>query len=95
MKQPLITLFVLIAFYSIAQNIPDSLLYKAWTAKWISGPGSEESLKEFGVYKFRKTFEVITKPASFIIHVSADNRYKLYVNEKLISLGPARGDLMY
>lgn len=26
---------------------------------------------------------------------SADNRYKLFVNEKLVSLGPARGDLTH
>ena len=28
-----------------------------------------------------------------MINVSADNRYKLFVNEKQVSLGPARGDL--
>ncbi|MEJ0033874.1 MAG: hypothetical protein WDO15_27660 [Bacteroidota bacterium] len=27
------------------------------------------------------------------MHVSADNRYKLFVNGTLVSLGPARGDL--
>ena len=27
--------------------------------------------------------------------MSADNRYKLFVNEKLVSLGPARGDLTH
>ena len=54
-----------------------------------------DELKEYGVYEFRKTFEITAKPASFIVHVSADNRYKLFVNEKLISLGPARGDLFH
>jgi len=36
-----------------------------------------------------------TKPAKFVVHVSADNRYKLYVNHTLVSLGPARGDTYY
>ena len=78
-----------------AQPIPPHLLSKPWTAKWITGPGSDQSLKEYGVYKFRRTFDLASKPNSFIIHVSADNRYKLFVNEKLVSMGPARGDLMY
>ena len=96
MKQ-IITLLLVASFTvcSVAQDIPDSLLYKPWTARWITGPGNDQSLKEFGVYKFRKTFELDAKPTSFIIHVSADNRYKLYVNGKLVSLGPARGDLLY
>ncbi|RFM27024.1 hypothetical protein [Deminuibacter soli] len=29
---------------------------------------------------------------SFSVHVSVDNRYKLYINGKLASLGPARGE---
>lgn len=33
------------------------------------------------------------KAAKFIIHVSADNRYRLYVNGKPVCSGPARGDL--
>jgi alpha-L-rhamnosidase len=37
----------------------------------------------------------MAKPDSFIVHVSADNRYKLYVNGTLVSLGPARGDTYY
>src|SRR5690606_15658038 len=34
-----------------------------------------------------------SKPSKFVVHVSADNRYKLYVNEELVSLGPARADI--
>ncbi len=35
------------------------------------------------------------KPSAYVVHISADNRYKLFVNEKLVSAGPARGDLYY
>jgi alpha-L-rhamnosidase len=35
------------------------------------------------------------KPTSFVVHVSADNRYKLFVNGKQIGQGPARGDLYF
>jgi alpha-L-rhamnosidase len=71
---------------------PDSaLLYNQWKAFWITVPGEPKT--DYGVYLFRKTIDLSKKPDSFIINVSADNRYKLYVNEKLASLGPARGDL--
>jgi alpha-L-rhamnosidase len=69
---------------------PD-LLTRAWSAHWISAPNS--SPFDYGVYHFRRTFELSAAPASFLIHVTADNRYKLYVNGELVSLGPARGDL--
>jgi alpha-L-rhamnosidase len=88
-----------------AQTINPNLLNKPWTAQWITGPGekrlsmwnmaAEPSLKEYGVFKFRKTIELAAKPSSFIVHVSGDNRYKLYVNQRLVSLGPARGDLYF
>jgi alpha-L-rhamnosidase len=74
-----------------AQSINPSLLRNKWNASWIAVPG--ESPTGYGVYLFRKTCLLPAKPDSFIIHVSADNRYKLFVNEKQVSLGPARGDL--
>jgi hypothetical protein len=90
---------------SQAQTVNLDLLNKPWTAQWITGPGdkglnmwnmaAEPFLKEYGVYKFRKTVDLATKPASFIVHVSGDNRYKLYVNQRLVSLGPARSDLYF
>jgi len=75
----------------VAQSINPSLLVNQWQASWITVPG--ESPDGYGVYLFRKRIDLINKPDSFVIHVSADNRYKLFVNEKQVSLGPARGDL--
>jgi alpha-L-rhamnosidase len=77
--------------HSMAQKINPDLLQKQWTASWITVP--EASPNGYGVYLFRKTIDMPAKPASFVVHISADNRYKLFVNEKLVSLGPARGDL--
>jgi alpha-L-rhamnosidase len=72
--------------YTINYNRP-------WHAQWIAAPHDDGT--EYGVYYFRKSIDLYTKPASFIIHVSADNRYKLYINGTLVSLGPLRGDTYY
>lgn len=76
-----------------AQKIDPAILQKNWQASWITVP--DESATGYGVYLFRKSVDFPAKPASFIVHVSADNRYKLFVNETLVSLGPARGDLTH
>ncbi|MBL7814843.1 MAG: alpha-rhamnosidase [Saprospiraceae bacterium] len=76
-----------------AQKIEAHILQKQWKAYWITVPN--EPSYDYGVYMFRKKFDVAVKPSSFVVHVSADNRYKLFVNEKLVSLGPARGDLSH
>lgn len=64
-----------------------------WKAFWINMPN--EPTTEYGVYHFRKNIKIQAKPSTFRVHVSADNRYKLYVNQQLVSLGPARGDTYY
>jgi len=56
---------------------------------WI-GPNLETG---GGVYYFRKHLTLESQPKSFIVHVSADNRYRLYVNGKIVSWGSAVGDL--
>ncbi len=76
-----------------AQKIDPFILTKPWSASWVAVP--EQPAKDYGVYLFRKTLELSSKPQSFVVHVSADNRYKLYINEQLVSLGPARSDLYY
>jgi len=66
---------------------------KPWNAYWIAMPN--EPAHDYGVYFFRKNFTLSEKSSKFVIHVSADNRYKLYINEQLVSLGSARGDLFH
>ncbi len=65
-----------------------------FTARWATHPTA--SPLEYGVFHFRKTLDVgATPPTAFPVYVSADNRYKLYVNGVLVSLGPTRGDLLH
>ena len=53
--------------------------------------GAEPSA--YGVYHFRRSFDLPSVPGKFVIHVSGDSRYHLYVNGRKIVSGPARGDL--
>ena len=69
------------------------LLTDRWAARWISVP--DASPFDSGVYHFRRTFELSAKPAAFLIHVTADNRYQLFVNGERVVSGPARGDLFH
>lgn len=66
---------------------------ETWAASWI-GP-ADGSVTDFGVYCFRKRFSLAAKPATFVVHVSGDNRYRLFVNGTSVSVGPARGDLLH
>ncbi|MDR1919712.1 MAG: glycoside hydrolase, partial [Tannerellaceae bacterium] len=72
-------------------EINPALFEGRWQARWISLP--EEPVNVYGVYHFRKSFELNEIPAKFVVHVSADNRYKLYLNGRFVSLGPARCDV--
>jgi len=74
-----------------AQEIAPVLMQKVWRANWITVP--DRSPTEYGVYRFRKVIELEEQPESYIVHVSGDNKYKLFVNEQLVSSGPAHGDL--
>ncbi|HEY6082331.1 MAG TPA: alpha-rhamnosidase, partial [Chitinophagaceae bacterium] len=74
-----------------ANTINPTLLKGSWQADWISCPGIAQ--RAYGVYHFRKVFELNAKPDKFIIHISADNRYRLFVNGHTVCSGPARGNL--
>ena len=64
-----------------------------WTAHWIMHPTVQP--QDHAMILFRKSFELTSKPAKFVVHVSADNHYRLFVNGKYITRGPARGDISH
>jgi alpha-L-rhamnosidase len=69
------------------------ILTRPWRARWISVNGAPPF--DYGVYHFRRAFDLPSKPASFKIHVTADNRYQLFVNGEQVGVGPARGDVFH
>lgn len=76
-----------------AQSGDHFYMTHAWSASWIAPPAINGTA--YGVYHFRKSIDLAAKPVVYKVKVSADNRYKLFVNEQLVSLGPARGDLFH
>ena len=42
---------------------------------------------DYGVYHFRRTFDLTEKPQTFLVHVTADNRYQLFANGEARVLG--------
>jgi Glycogen debranching enzyme len=59
-------------------------------SKWI---GCEQNnVTDSMLLYFRRKFHVGVENAALQIKVSADSRYKLYVNENLVSIGPCKGN---
>ena len=67
------------------------LAHSPWPSKWIACPGADP--RSPGVYHFRKRVALPEAPGSYIVHVSADNRFVLFVNGVRAGEGPAQGDL--
>jgi alpha-L-rhamnosidase len=66
-----------------------------WKGKWIwdaQQPEADESAEHRLVY-FRRTFHVAegVKP-SLTVEITADSRYRLYVNGRSVAVGPCKGD---
>src|SRR4029079_9801499 len=72
---------------------PPRVFGGAAPASWIAdadAPGNA-----FGVLHFRRVLELATPPEHFVVHVSADNRYRFFVNGQQVSSGPQRSDLIH
>ncbi len=68
-----------------------------WTALplsgWIwTGEPHAALVSEAQLVYFRKTLVLETIPDTFSVHLSADSRYKFYVNGSLVETGPEKGD---
>ncbi|HNT50878.1 MAG TPA: alpha-L-rhamnosidase, partial [Cyclobacteriaceae bacterium] len=85
-------LLLLLPFAAIGQHLvtpTNQVIKNRWEARWI---GPKDKLNSYGVHHFRKTFSLSQKPHEFIIHISADNRYRLFVNGTYVTDGPQISD---
>lgn len=58
------------------------------TSKWITCPGFAYS--DTKLYNFKKTFALSDAPGTAVLHISAEARYKLFVNGQRVAVGPCR-----
>lgn len=62
-------------------------------SNWIWSPDWSAEDKDCPrIMLFRKKIELKEAPFEGRLHISADTRYKLYVNARLAEVGPSRGD---
>ncbi len=66
-------------------------LKHTWTAQWITHP--TESTLDSRLFLFRRNFNLNELPDKFKIYISADNRYRLYVNGTYIVSGPSSSNI--
>ncbi|MCI2229841.1 alpha-L-rhamnosidase N-terminal domain-containing protein [Polaribacter sp. MSW13] len=69
------------------------LLKYSWKAQWITHP--TESTLDYGVFLFRHVFSLKKEVDEFNVFVSADNRYRLFVNGERVCYGPSIGDTQH
>lgn len=88
-----LVLYLVIASLSVfGQQAKKAPVYPVgnFSSEWISHP--TDTLTAYGVYHLRKNFTLDKTPQQFYIHVTADHRYRLYVNGTPVCSGSARGD---
>ncbi len=79
------------AVFSQTLVSPDSRwTSRLWDANWIAPQGTTT-----GVVYFRKSFTLAEKPHRFVIHVSGDSRYRLFINGQYATEGPQISDLRH
>ncbi|MDX2190703.1 MAG: family 78 glycoside hydrolase catalytic domain [Bacteroidota bacterium] len=80
--------------YAQELNVPVAkYMPEKWNCAWITHP--DISLNDYNVVLFRKILELDKKPVQYIINITADNRYRLYVNGKQVCYGPQLSDIRH
>jgi len=82
---------VMLASIVVAQTLAPNI--QPWTAEWITAPGMSQ--KDEVVLHFRKLVQLPQKPEHFLVDVSADNQFVLYVNQQWAGSGPSHSDLAH
>ncbi len=80
--------------YAQEPNVPD-VHYKPekWNGVWITNASASSA--DYSVVLFRKKLTLAAKPVHYIINITADNRYKLYINNQYVGMGPQGGDIRH
>src|SRR6476661_234154 len=78
------------AFSALRAQEP-RVFQNAPSASWIAPAGIPAD--SFTVFHARRSFVVTAPPSHFVVHVSADNRYRLFLNGEQVSSGPQRSDV--
>jgi len=64
-----------------------------WAAQWIAHP--ESTVQPVGIYHFRLAFTIGAVPPGLIVRVTADQRFRLFLNGTFMGSGPAQGDAQH
>src|SRR5580658_1999257 len=89
----LVALFGLTALQFVIAQLPTDIPKEMWSAEWITSPDGPQ--RDVSVLHFRKLLDLSQPPQRFVVHVSADNQFILYVNQQRVGSGPSRGDLAH
>ena len=81
------------SLYAQLPDYPFEQFPSNWNSAWITHPDIDKTA--YGLIHFRNTFQLETVPDKFVIHVSGDNRYRLYVNGSEVCYGPQLGDMRH
>lgn len=76
-----------------AQPTAERVFAGAPAARWIAPPGVPGDA--FAVFHARRAVDLPARPRRFVVHVSADNRYRLFVNGAEVLSGPQRSDVAH
>lgn len=63
------------------------------TVDWIWAPDWDQRHDVARIVQFRRSFTLEKVPVACLVHVSADTRYRLYVNGHSVCFGPAKSHL--